>query len=470
MTSQRRKGVLIFALVINLILALLAIAFQEDLREKLGANYWLVAFTIVGCALLVVSGYVWDQTFVTRLKALGDKAEAVQSEADPLATKIETDPDQDEIINLARQIERMARSLQKVEASYRGIVEDQFDLLCRYRPGGALTFVNSAFCRFFGRKRPELLGQQFPALSIGTRVPWRSDPAVQTFEQEIHQNGKTTWLQWVVRDIFDADGKLSEYQAVGHDITDRKLAEAALLRANRAKGEFLAIVTHEIRNPISGVLGFAKMLDETKLAADQREYVELIRKSGDALLVLINDLLDFSKIEAGRIDLAAEPFDPRKCLDEVVEFFAPKARSANLSLDSVVAAEVPATVTGDVYRLRQVLINVVGNAIKFTKKGGVTIRLGAGPAEGAANALMLRFVVVDTGIGIAPEKMSELFKPFAQADATTARHFGGSGLGLIISKRLCELMGGRIWVDSNLARGSTFRFMIKVGKVAASAV
>ncbi len=468
---------MILALVVSLIAAFAAIILQDDLRDKLGTNYYLISLSFIGCVLLVLSGYLWDYSVLTRIKALGSQAKAVQASADVEAEPAGDDVGHDEIIGLARQIERMARSLQKVEASYRGIVEDQFDLICRYRPDGTLTFVNGAYCRFYGRKRTELIGQPFAGIATSSKVPWHSDPAVQTYEQETKTATGTTWLQWIVREIHDQERRIVEYQAVAHDITARKLAEVALLRAkdaaeaaNRAKGEFLAIVSHEIRNPISGVIGFANILGDTHLSEEQKEYVNLIRKSGDSLLFLINDILDFSKIEAGKIDLENEPYSPRTCVQEVVSFFAPKAAASRLTLETKVAPDVPASVVGDVYRLRQILINLVGNAVKFTRTGSVTIHLDAVPADDSPTGLLLRFTVVDTGIGLHADQVERLFKPFSQADSSTTRKYGGTGLGLIICKRLTELMGGTIWVESTPGVGSKFFFIVRAQRSADGAV
>ncbi len=468
---------MILALVVSLIAAFAAIILQDDLRDKLGTNYYLISLSFIGCVLLVLSGYLWDYSVLTRIKALGSQAKAVQTSADVDPEPAGDDVGHDEIIGLARQIERMARSLQKVEASYRGIVEDQFDLICRYRPDGTLTFVNGAYCRFYGRKRTELIGQPFAGIATSSKVPWHSDPAVQTYEQETKTATGTTWLQWIVREIHDQERRIVEYQAVAHDITARKLAEVALLRAkdaaeaaNRAKGEFRAIVSHEIRNPISGVIGFANILGDTHLSEEQKEYVNLIRKSGDSLLFLINDILDFSKIEAGKIDLENEPYSPRTCVQEVVSFFAPKAAASRLTLETKVAPDVPASVVGDVYRLRQILINLVGNAVKFTRTGSVTIHLDAVPADDSPTGLLLRFTVVDTGIGLRADQVERLFKPFSQADSSTTRKYGGTGLGLIICKRLTELMGGTIWVESAPGVGSKFFFIVRAQRSADGAV
>ena len=469
----RSKTALLLTLVISLVAALAAIILQEDVRERLGDSYYVVSLSIIGCILLVLSGYLWDRTVWSRIKALGSRVELIESDTNSPFDLVAaaSDSNQDEIISLARQIESMARSARRVDASYRAIVEDQFDLICRYNPDYTLSFVNGAYCRFYQRKRTELIGQRFHGLTSSTKVPWNRDPAVQTFEQEVTtENYAGTWLQWVVREFHDSHGKLVEYQAVGHDITARKQTENALLlakdaaeAANRAKGEFLAIVSHEIRNPVSGVLGFTSILRDTNLTAEQREYVNLIHHSGDSLLVLINDLLDFSKIEAGKVELEAEPFSPRRCVEEVVAFFAPKTRLAGLSLDFAITPDVPPLVIGDIYRLRQILINLVGNAVKFTRKGGVTIEVATIPSGSPFEQLRLQFEVRDTGIGIPLDKIDQLFQPYVQADASTTRKYGGTGLGLIICKRLSELMDGKIRAESVPEAGSKFVFDIRVG-------
>ena len=265
-----------------------------------------------------------------------------------------------------------------------------------------------------------------------------------------------------------------EYQAVGHDITLRKQAEAALLKAkeaaetaDRAKSEFLAMVSHELRTPINGVLGFATLLRGTPLSVEQNEQVEMIRTSAETLESLIADILDLSKMEAGRLDIEQQAFALHKCVEEVCSFFAQKVRAAALTLDLAIAPDVPAIVHGDQTRLRQVLVNLVGNAIKFTDRGGVKIAVSCKPEEPAAGAdrvpgLRLFFAIADTGIGIEPHKLDYLFKPFSQVDSSPTRRRGGTGLGLIISKRLCELMGGAISVESRPGEGSTFRFSIVV--------
>ena len=458
-TSQR-KTIFLLALAVSLIVALVAIVTDDELRDRLGLKYYVLSLSIIGCVLLVLAGYVWDRTLLRRLNSLRT---TVVPDGERTASE------HDEIIGLAKNIERMAQALQRSEASYRGIVEDQIDLICRYRADGTLTFVNRAYADVFGRKRTELLGQPF----VLRTPPVPRDGEPQAVEREIdYADGRHRWLLWTVRAIRDRDGGLLECQAVGHDITVRKEAEAAVLQAkeaavaaDRAKTEFLAIVSHEIRTPINGVIGFAQILAETPLSAEQRESVAIIKSSAQALEKLIADILDLSKIEAGKIGIESAPFGLRKCVEDVAAFFAPRARAAALVLNVAIDPDVPAIVNSDENRLRQILTNLIGNALKFTERGSVTIRVSCarGEAELAGDTrrpLRIFFSIADTGIGIAAEKLGQLFKAFSQVDVSPDRRRTGTGLGLIICKRLCELMGGSISVESQPGQGTTFHFSI----------
>ena len=464
--SMKRKTTFILVLAFGLVMAWISIITDEKVRERLGGTLYIIGFAICGALLMMLAGYVWDQTLAKSLKSLRDTTDSVQIEDAPL---ISDESDSDEIIGLARKIERMARSLQQVEASYKGIVEDQPDLICRYRNDGKITFVNGAYARAVNRKRTELVGVEFPYFTPGAAIA--DEP--YTFETEmVFNDGRRLWIRWTQRAIKDDDRTTMEYQAVGHDITERKEAEAALLRAkeaaeaaDRAKSEFLAIVSHELRTPINAIIGFSKMLASTTLTLDQREQVEMVNSSGLALEKIIADILNLSKIDSGKIEIEHAPFSLRMCVQDICAFFAPKARSLALALDSKVDAGVPEILNSDEARIRQILTNLIGNALKFTERGGVSVEVSCARGEplepgSPRRVARLFFAVKDSGIGIPADKLDLLFMPFSQVDTSSTRRRGGTGLGLIISKRLCELMGGTISVESRPGEGSTFRFSI----------
>jgi PAS domain S-box-containing protein len=342
----------------------------------------------------------------------------------------------------------------------RSLLEAQGDLIVRRNAQGRVTYANDAFCALAGKARDKLIGSIFelPVIVQGETAVLADGTRVH--DQNIACGPSMRWIAW--REVAVRTEAGSEVQGVGRDVTGRVEAERALElardcaeTANQAKSRFLAMVSHEIRTPLNGILGMADLLLDTSLTPEQLTYAKAAKTSGETLLSLIEEILDFSKIEAGKLELDARPFALSALVEEAAELLAPRAQAKGIEIASFVDERLPEKVVGDAARLRQVLLNLAGNAIKFTPKGGVAVIVQ--PGERADEIL---FLVRDTGIGLKPEDKTRIFLDFEQADGSSTRRFGGTGLGLAISKRIVERMNGLIDVVSEPGAGATFSFTV----------
>ncbi|MFQ6116153.1 MAG: ATP-binding protein, partial [bacterium] len=343
-----------------------------------------------------------------------------------------------------------------------------------------IIFVNKAFCKTYGYREEDILGKQ-------SNILWKSksihNKDVKTNLSLINEYGLKSELYHKRKDgsefpislsrsiITDKLGNQVAVVGAAHDISASKQTEEELQRAKEtaeaathAKTEFLTNISHEIRTPLNAIIGMTELTLDTELTSEQQEYLKVVQTSSEVLLSLIDDVLDFSKIEAGQIELDEISFNLREVVEKVSEIFSVRAAAKGLELLCYVEPDLPSLLIGDPTRLRQILVNLVSNAIKFTEKGEVAIKVErledvSGKVENAEK-VGLHFMVSDTGIGIAKNQQSRIFDKFYQADNSTTRKFGGTGLGLSLSRSLVELMGGRLWLESELAQGSTFHFAI----------
>ncbi len=357
-------------------------------------------------------------------------------------------------------------ALEERLANANELVDAQGDVVLRQDADGRVTHASAAAAALIGKKPSELVGQ-----TVTFRVVAQSERATLadgsiSYDQEIHTKEGPRWIAWKEAAVHDDLGRIKELQRVGRDVSARVATERALAdartkaeAASRAKSRFLAVVSHEVRTPLNGILGMTGLLLDTQLSPEQRTYAQAVKTSGQALLGLIEEVLDFSKIEAGRLDLESVPFDLVSLVTVAVELIAPHAQEKGVEIAADFDDRLPRRVTGDAARLRQVLLNLAGNAVKFTDHGGVAVVVEREEGD------RIRFWVSDSGPGIGADAQARIFKEFEQGDSTLARRHGGTGLGLAIAARIVEKMGGEIQLESSTGEGSNFTFVIELPEV-----
>jgi len=345
-----------------------------------------------------------------------------------------------------------------------------------------ITAWNPAAELIFGYRADEALGKNIvdllvlpadrPTIAALLNQLRHSREVILNSNQNMTKDGSVVACDWYNTPLVDENNQIIGKAAMAVDVTKRNQYEEALRVAKeqaeestRAKSEFLARMSHEIRTPMNGVIGMTNLLLETNLEPEQRDFAETIRRSSEALITIINEILDFSKIESGKMALEAHPFDLHECIEDALDLLTPQAAAKHLELAYLIEEQVPAILIGDVTRLRQVLVNLLANAVKFTMQGEVYLHVERKDAESQpeGQSVEILFTIQDTGIGIPNDRIYALFQSFTQSDDSVTRRFGGTGLGLAISKHLCELMGGAMWVHSVIGQGSSFYFTICAG-------
>ncbi|WP_027153070.1 PAS domain-containing hybrid sensor histidine kinase/response regulator [Mesorhizobium sp. WSM2561] len=358
--------------------------------------------------------------------------------------------------------------MQESEERFRGLIDALGDLVVHRDRDGHIVYANKVFAELVGADQRDLAGKALADLGIDVGIvpdaAFSDHECLSSTDVAIRTPSGPRWFSWIELSVRDKESGAVSHRAIARDITARKHAETSLITAreraeyaSQAKSRFLATVSHEIRTPMNGIMGMAKLLADTGLSPQQRTYVGAISTSASALLALIEDLLDYSKIEAGRFDPEPQPMSVREIADNIVELLAARAFAKNIGLGCHVEPDVPQMISADPGRVRQVLLNLIGNAIKFTDSGGVLVSIARARTETTDR---ICFTVTDTGPGLHEDDLERIFEEFEQADGTSTRAHGGAGLGLAISRRLVIAMGGTISVSSQLGQGSEFVFEI----------
>ena len=443
-----------------------------------------VAAVTVPCILMVLYLFVAFYLSVMRTVAQLDTASQrlLAGQWDDVDVRVDTHDELGQVTRsfgaLAVRLKSECTALRESEVRTRLIVDNALDAVITMNEAGDIIGWNAQAESMFGWPRSEALGRSLAETIVPPQYRERHNFGLKHFLKTgegpvlnkrieisaIHRDGREFPTELTVCPAKVGDSYL--FSAFVRDITEQKRAKSELESArdaaeaaNRAKSQFLANMSHEIRTPMNGVLGMTELALDTDLTQEQREYLELVKSSANSLLTVINDILDFSKIEAGKLPLESLDFSVIDCLGDAIKTLGLRAHQKGLELIGHISPEVPDMLVGDPGRLRQVVMNLAGNAIKFTDEGEVVVRVRT--ESRSAQDVLLHFTVIDTGVGIPTDKLQLIFRPFEQADGSTTRKFGGTGLGLTISSQLVELMGGRIWVESEPGRGSTFHFTMR---------
>ncbi len=431
---------------------------QDDSRRRanfqvfdFAVRHWAAgvsAVVLLGLFCLAVTDVAWLPTAVAILN--GGALLAMALLAGP--------PKSRALDGQMEQLQDLHWAINDNEVRYRDLLDEQADMIIRRDSGGRLTFVNLAFARTFDLDPVEVLGSAFQPTVLASDPPatGKARGRQRHVDLVVTRSG-TRWIDWNEHTVAAGPGSGTEVQVIGRDVTAERLAAQELSEArdqaeaaNRAKSRFLAAMSHEIRTPMNGILGMASLLIDTEQSAEQNTYTRAIDQSARNLVALIDEILDFSKIEAGKLLLASEPFSVAATIQSVVELFAASAQQKGLEIAWHVDPSADGDVLGDAARVRQIVLNLVSNAVKFTDRGGVVVKA-------RRDSAITRVVVEDTGIGLSDDDRRNLFVEFEQADAAIRRRLGGTGLGLAISKRLARAMGGDIDISSTIGRGSTLR-------------
>lgn len=387
------------------------------------------------------------------------------------------------LIRISKARDELNQSLSELE--FQKFALDQHSIVSIADRGGKIIYTNGKFSEISQYSAEELKGQDHRLLNSGHhpsdffKEMWQTIGNGKVWHGEVknrRKDGSIYWVESTIVPFMDDQGKPLRYVSIRTDITERKQAEAEMLRArvaaeeaSQAKSDFLANMSHEIRTPMNGIIGMTELALDTELNAEQREFIGLVKTSADSLLTIVNDILDFSKIEAGKMGIECIEFCPQEMLSQTVRSIALRAHQKGLELLLDIDPAIPQRIIGDPGRLRQIILNLIGNAIKFTEQGEIVVRASLREGHADARYVGLRLSVSDTGIGIPADKQQSIFESFSQADTSTTRKYGGTGLGLTISTRLVEMMQGNIRVESEVGKGSTFHVEVSLERAADSA-